>query len=191
MSMTTLVPRSYAERLQDQLDCALQIIAAFTNPETDFWARQMKAELLEPANQATLEKILCSHGYHKNTHSGFCLGGLEKVLPNYRAVGDATEALRQVLDSYLEGALSLPEDLDEFVEVLPAVVKARAAASQKYAEVDPDAAGVVQRRNEAAIDWLLDEKETGPGVAFYLEAYMLRNRRNRTSGKGEGANEHE
>lgn len=113
------VNRDIVEKLQMQLDCALQIIAALVLTDDEVieiqkatdggareenlrgWAEMMKADLL--ANRPELVAALRAHSFLTNTHAGFPLGGLEKPLPNAFALADASLLLENKLRAHARG----------------------------------------------------------------------------------------
>lgn len=113
------VNRDIVEKLQAQLECALQIVAALVLTDDEVieiqkaadggarrenlrgWAEMMKADLL--ANRPELVAALRAHGFLTNTHAGFPLGGLEGPLPNPFDLADASILLEAKLRAHARG----------------------------------------------------------------------------------------
>lgn len=169
------VPREYAEGLQDQLDAAMQIIAALVltdeeviaiqtkadpsvNPKALIgWAEGMRKELLDPNNEfgrPRLVEVIQRQGFLANTHSGYCTGPLLAPLPGAFHVAEVTKALVKATDAYARGeGPEAPDDaLDEML----------AARDLVRAAVEPGPyPKELARSREAVIDWLFSPHGVG------------------------------
>lgn len=113
-SPTSFSP-SVVELLENRLDAALQIVAAFvlTDEEVEKahpdarpgnlkgWAEEMKGDLL--LNRKALVSALLKHGFPTNSHSGFPLTSLMRGPKDIRRAEAALQTLNRMLADYAEG----------------------------------------------------------------------------------------
>lgn len=180
-----VVPRDYAERLVDQLDSAMQIIAALVltddeviaakgGPEAEGadrlrgWAKSMREELLDPESEygrALLVKCLTAQGFHTNTNRGYCTGPLKERVPGAFRMAEATQALVAVTTAYAAGeGERLPRNPDKAIAAM---------APRVLAAFPPSVYGeALASHNKVAVDWLF--KGGNPGVMQTLQAGMKR-----------------
>lgn len=156
------VPRDYANELQDQLDAALQVLAALVlteeevrsiNPDCAFadWSSMMKADLL--GQRPRLVEALKAQGFTTNSDAGYCLSPLKERIPSPWLMSRVAEALEEVATEYVDGVGDeLPEDMEEAKAIFSQMVRARVK--------DPHYAEALAPDYDATVAWLF----SGSGV---------------------------
>lgn len=112
------IPAEVAYLLSEQLDSAMQIIAAlvFTDDEVRAvrlqgeekasdqalrgWAKDMREEMLSPAWRARLVEAVSAQGFLTNTHPGFPIGGLGNPVLSLPLITRAYVSLDEMLQAY-------------------------------------------------------------------------------------------
>ena len=127
------VPRDVAERLREQRDAAMQILAALLLTEDevtgiqyridpDFrprdwagWASVMRGELLSGRWRPRLVEVIERQGFSLNTHPGFSVAALVERVPPEHHLASAFAALEEMLQRYAagDGEGLRPEDARE------------------------------------------------------------------------------
>lgn len=115
------VPVEVAELLREQVDAAMQIIAALVLTDEEVlrvrkkadpelrpenlvgWAAGMREELLSPEWRSHLVEVLSRQGFLTNTHPGFPLSVLSDPVPQVYMLGRAFDDLERMLREYAEG----------------------------------------------------------------------------------------
>lgn len=141
------VPVEVAELLREQVDSAMQIIAALVLTDEEVaaytlkrdpqarpenvggWATSMREELLSPEWRGQLKKVLLRQGFLTNTHPGFPLGALEDNVPQVYMLGRAFDDLERMLQEYADGK---GEDQPEHESTAQMSDARRRASMEKY-----------------------------------------------------------
>jgi hypothetical protein len=123
MSLPTTVPFELFEALSNQLEQALQMIAALTLTDEEVilckgsegndllgWAESMKADLLAPGKygRESMIDMLTRHGFLTNTHAGFIYGAFEGPQITYHLANEAN----LLIDMLNQHEAGVGEDLD-------------------------------------------------------------------------------
>lgn len=125
------VPVEVAELLREQVNAAMQIVAALVLTDEEVlryrqnqdpelrpealgnWATSMKEELRSPQWRAKLVEVVCTQGFLTNTHPGYPIGALENTVPPEYLLGGAFRDLEKLLRDYANGVGAAAPEADD------------------------------------------------------------------------------